>query len=53
MTKEYSAKLTGYFNALLSGHDLGHDSSSAVAEVPKTGDSENAKNQGENTPKAL
>lgn len=53
MTKEYSAKLTGYFNALLSGHDLGHDSSSAVAEVPKTGDSENVKNQGENTPKAL
>jgi integrase len=25
MTRMYSDKLTGYFNALLSGHDLGHE----------------------------
>ena len=41
LSKVYSDKLTGYFDALLSGHVLGHESAPAVTETAKTADSEN------------
>jgi integrase len=40
LSKVYSDKLTGYFDSLLSGHVLGHESAPAVTEAAKTGDSE-------------
>lgn len=53
LSKMYADKLTGFFDvlltgpskefldALLSGHVLGHESASPMAETPKTKDSEN------------
>lgn len=40
LSKVYSDKLTGYFDALLTGHVLGHEFPPAVTETAKTGDSE-------------
>ena len=51
MSKEYASKMTGYFDALILGHDLGHDFSSPVAKTPKTRASQNGKNKDKKTSK--
>lgn len=53
MTRMYSDKLTGYFNALLSGHDLGHDFASGMTEPAQIADSRNTENTGQKPLEAL
>jgi hypothetical protein len=53
LSKVYSDKLTGYFDALLSGHDLGHDVASGMTEPAQIADSRNAENTDQKPLEAL
>lgn len=52
MSKLYADKMTGYFDALISGHDSGHDFTPAMAPTLKTAGFQNTEDKPAETPPA-